>query len=57
MTIVTKKNRANRHGNLIIGKGDYLFTPTPEKLQQWKEINQEPEWRKKQIKKDSNMNW
>ena len=57
MTIIIKKNRTKHNGNLIIEKGDYLFTPTLEKLKQWKEIKQEPEWRKKQIKKDSNMNW
>lgn len=57
MTIKAKNDNSKHPTNLIIAKGDYLFTPTKEKLQQWKEINQKQEWRKKQKKKDRIMNW
>jgi hypothetical protein len=57
MTIAQKRDKSKIPQNLIISKGDFLFTPRLEKIKHWKEHSTEPEWRIKQRKKDMRFSW
>ena len=57
MTVTLKRSTFSKSGGVIIGKGDPMFTPTPEKLRQWRELTHEPEWKVAQRRKDRAFDW